>query len=183
MLHTVAPGTFLIASPTLRDPNFARSVVLLCEHDADEGSMGLIVNRPSELTLDQTLNRIGPHPRQSLWIGGPVQRDVVLALHRDADVRGARTVCDGMGLGGEEDDIVELVRGPGAERVRVFSGYSGWGAGQLTAELESGSWITCPARALFVFDTEPDSIWATVLRSLGPRYAQLTQIPLDPRVN
>ena len=183
MPPALASGILLIASPTLRDPNFARSVVLLCEHDVDEGSMGLVVNRPSEMTLSETLNRIGPHPRQSLWIGGPVQRDIVLVLHRDAAVRGARSICDGIALGGEEDDIVELVRGPGASQVRVFAGYSGWGAGQLEEEMETGSWITCPARARLIFDQQPDEMWAEVLRSLGPEYARLTRVPLDPRVN
>jgi putative transcriptional regulator len=181
--HRIESGSFLIATPTLRDPNFARSIVLLCEHDVDEGSMGLVVNRPSDMTLAETLHRIGPHPRQSLWIGGPVQRDIVLVLHRDATVRGARQVCDGMGLGGEEDDIVELVRSPGPSRVRVFSGYAGWGRGQLAEEFKTGSWISCPASAQFVFDTPPDEMWERVLRSLGPQYAYLTQVPLDPRVN
>ena len=145
--------------------------------------MGLVVNRPSEYTLEQTLNAIGPHPRQSLYVGGPVQRDIVLVLHRDVRVEGARPITDGMALGGEEEEIVELVRGPGARAVRVFSGYAGWGAGQLAAELESGSWITCPAQARFVFDSAPEVMWADVLRSLGPRYAYLAGVPLDPRVN
>jgi putative transcriptional regulator len=179
----VEPGTFLIASPILRDPNFARTVVLLCEHDDEEGSMGLVINRRTEVTLDRAVDGVAEKPEQHLWYGGPVQRDVVLVLHREQDVEGARRVVDGMSLGGEPDRILEMLRGPRCGDVRVFSGYSGWGAGQLRDELESGSWIVSPALARIIFETDADAIWTTVLRSLGPRYAYLAGLPLDPRVN
>ena len=179
----VGCGTFLIASPTLRDPNFSRTVVLLCEHDDAEGSMGLVVNRPTEVRLDESVEGLAATTGQSLYYGGPVQRDIVVVLHRDADVPGAHQVCDGMALGGEAESILALLRGPACSRVRVFSGYSGWGAGQLQSELQLGSWIVCPARAHFIFESPPESMWAEVLRSLGPRYELLTQVPLDPRVN
>lgn len=183
MQPPVGPGTFLVASPILRDPNFARTVVLLCEHDDEEGSMGLVINRPTEVTLDRAVEGVAENPEQHLWYGGPVQRDVVLVLHREIGVEGARSVCDGMSLGGEPDLILDLLRGPRCKDVRVFSGYSGWSAGQLRDELEAGSWIVSPAVARVVFETEAGSIWETVLRSLGPRYAYLTGLPLDPRVN
>jgi putative transcriptional regulator len=181
--HSVGPGTFLIASPTLRDPNFSRTVVLVCEHDDEEGSMGLVVNRPLDTTLDQALADLAPRPRQALFYGGPVQRDIVLVLHHAADIDGARAICDGMELGGEAEQILDLLRGPRHAQARVFSGYSGWGAGQLRAELKSGSWITCPASARFVFEVDPGALWEEILRSLGPRYAYLTTVPIDPRVN
>lgn len=177
------PGSFLIASPILRDPNFARTVVLLCEHDDEEGSMGLVVNRPSDLTLAQTIEGFEDEAAQKLWVGGPVQRDAVLVLHRNASVAGARPVVDGMALGGEADELLALLRGERQHDVRVFSGYAGWGAGQLQRELAERSWIVCPARADFVFDNDPGDTWTALLRSLGPRYAYLADIPLDPRVN
>lgn len=183
MRFEVGSGTFLIASPTLRDVNFSRTVVLLCEHDDDEGSMGLVVNRPTEVSLDETVEGLEDAGPQPLFFGGPVQREIVVVLHRDAEVPGAHPVCDGMALGGEAEPILDLLRGPARARVRVFSGYSGWGAGQLQDELEMGSWIVCPARAHFVFESTPESMWADVLRSLGPRYELLTHVPLDPRVN
>jgi putative transcriptional regulator len=173
----------LIASPILRDPNFARTVVLLCEHDEEEGSMGLVVNRPSDLTLGQTIEGFEDDATQKLWVGGPVQRDVVLVLHRNAAIPGARPVVDGMALGGEPDELLALLRGARWSDVRVFSGYAGWGAGQLQRELAERSWIVCPARADFVFDSDPDGTWSALLRFLGPRYAYLATIPLDPRVN
>src|SRR5262249_6481583 len=109
LLHpTPRRGDFLVASPILRDPNFQRTVVLLCEHDDDEGSMGLVVNRRTDVALETTL-QIGPHAGQHMWFGGPVQRDAVLVLHRGADLPGARQIADGMSLGGEEEAIVELL--------------------------------------------------------------------------
>jgi putative transcriptional regulator len=179
----VGCGTFLIASPTLRDPNFSRTVVLLCEHEDEEGSMGLVVNRPTPVRLNDSVEGLDAADRQVLFNGGPVQREIVVVLHRDAAVAGAHPVCDGMALGGDAETLLELLRSSGPHQVRVFSGYSGWGAGQLRDELEAGSWIVCPARARFVFESEPAEVWAEVLRSLGPRYELLTQVPLDPRVN
>jgi putative transcriptional regulator len=179
----VGRGSFLIAHPTLRDPNFSRTVVLLCEHDAEEGSMGLVVNRPTEVRLGDTLEGLDETDPQPLYCGGPVQRDIVVVLHHGAAVPGAHLVCDGMALGGEAESILALLRGAPRARVRVFSGYSGWGAGQLQGELEAGSWIICPASARLVFESDPASLWADVLRSLGPRYEILTRVPLDPRVN
>jgi len=173
---------FLVASPLLVDPNFARSIVLLCEHD-DDGSMGLIVNRPSDVGLSETMAELEPHPGQSLWVGGPVQRDVVIVLHRGTDIAGARAIADGMSLGGEEEALLDLVRGPRHADARVFAGYAGWSSGQLAEELATRSWIVCPARARFVFDIAASDAWATVLRALGPRFAYLADLPVDPRVN
>jgi putative transcriptional regulator len=179
----VGRGSFLIAHPTLRDPNFSRTVVLLCEHDAEEGSMGLVVNRPTEVRLGDTIEGLDPADPQPLFYGGPVQRDIVVVLHHDAAVPDAHEVCDGMALGGDAESIITLLHDTERRRVRVFAGYSGWGAGQLQGELETGSWIICPARARFVFENDPATLWADILRSLGPRYEILTRVPLDPRVN
>jgi putative transcriptional regulator len=181
--HPVGPGTFLIASPTLRDPNFNRTVVLVCEHDDEEGSMGVVVNRPLETTLEEALVGVTSPPQQVLFYGGPVQRDIVLVLHREAGIEGAQPICDGIEIGGEPDQILDLLRGSRHRQVRVFSGYSGWGAGQLRDELESGSWITCRASARFVFEVDPTALWEELLRSLGPRYAYLVNVPTDPRMN
>ncbi len=179
----VGPGTFLIASPLLRDPNFHRTVVLLCEHEDDEGSMGIVVNRPDDRTLQEALGGVEPHPSQRLWIGGPVQRDAILVLHRKPELPGARLIVDGMAMGGDDEVLLDLLRESNPHRARVFSGYAGWGAGQLSAELEQRSWITCTAHARFIFDTEAGDVWSAVLRSLGSRYAYLADLPADPRVN
>lgn len=178
-----APGCFLVASPILQDPNFRRTVILLCEHDDEQGSMGIIVNRPSELKLGETLLNAEDIVPQPLWIGGPVQPDAIVVLHRGHAVPGSKDLVDGMGIGGEEEAIVDLLQGPHAKDVRVFSGYAGWGAGQLADELAERAWLVVPARAHLVFDVLADVLWATVLRNLGPGFAYLANLPLDPRVN
>jgi len=181
----VRAGCFLIASPTLRDPNFARSVVLLCEH-GDKGSMGVVVNRPTEHSVAEAITGMPVRATQRLFWGGPVQQHVVLVLHRHSiDTPEGREVVDGMSLGGDSEALVQILESDPEPhtRVRVFSGYAGWGAGQLDAEMEERSWIVHPGSARLVFDVEPDSIWSAALREMGPRYAHWTSIPLDPRVN
>ena len=135
----ITAGTLLIASPTLRDPNFARTVVLLCEH-SDAGSMGLVVNRPTATRVVDVLSGVAglPPPEEILYRGGPVQPDILLVLHKvDTAVPGAQPVAGGMALGGDMQMLVDVLaraRGP-AERVRVYAGYAGWGEGQLDMEM------------------------------------------------
>jgi len=188
----VEPGTFLVASPTLQDPNFARTVVLICEH-SDQGSMGLVINRPSEVGLKEALAGVAPPPlpEARLFLGGPVQRQALLVLHRiAAAVAGAQDVVDGISIGGDMQQLLaaltELTAIPATTppaEIRFYAGYAGWGAGQLDAELESGSWITCPGTAAHVFTADCELLWERVLRELGPEYARLTTVPPDPRVN
>jgi len=182
----VEPGTLLIASPTLNDPNFARTVVLICEH-SDEGSMGLVVNRPSEVALSEALAGVAPPPlpEARLFLGGPVQRQALLVLHRiPSAVPGAQGVADGISIGGDMRELLQaLAAGPPPAEIRFYAGYAGWGAGQLAAELETGSWITCPGTAAHVFASDSEHLWERVLRELGPEYARLITVPLDPRVN
>ena len=183
----IRAGTLLIASPTLRDPNFARTVVLLCEH-SESGSMGLVVNRPSEMNVADVLRGVAklPPPAEILYRGGPVQPDILLVLHKvSAGVPGAQPVADGIALGGDMQVLVDLLaaaRQP-ADRVRVYAGYAGWGEGQLDMEMATGSWFTGPATARVVFDVEPAEMWAAALRALGSDYEHLITMPLDPRVN
>jgi putative transcriptional regulator len=150
--------------------------------------MGLVINRPSDMKVVDALADVTPRPpdHEILFLGGPVQRDSLLVLHRVTKaIPGAQAVCQGIALGGDMQTLLELLaseREP-EDRVRVYAGYAGWGEGQLDEELKVGSWITCPARKHFVFDAEPGKLWAEVLRSLGSEFAYLVTMPLDPRVN
>ena len=178
-------GRLLVANPTLRDPNFSRTVVLLCEH-GDDGSMGVIVNRPTEHTLTEAITGMPQDATQRLYWGGPVQQQMVLALHRDAhDAPNTAPVADGMALGTDHDALIHLLQTlPDPERhIRVYSGYAGWAAGQLEAEMQQHSWIVSKADAGLVFDVEPDQVWERALVQLGPRFAYLATMPADPRVN
>jgi len=184
-LVQVREGCLLIASPTLRDPNFARSVVLLCEH-GDEGSMGLVLNRPTSHRVAEAIAGMPDCASQTLFWGGPVQQQLVLVLHRSAlEAPGGRELVDGMALGNDRDALVQILESnpDPASRVRIFSGYAGWSAGQLAEEMDMHSWIASPAQAAWLFDTEPDCMWSEALRRLGPRYEYMTTMPIDPRVN
>ncbi len=182
MKYAASAGSFLIASPTLRDPNFARTVVLLCEH-GETGSMGVVINRPSEVTLSDAIQGLEDAPAANIFVGGPVQPNAVLVLHRGAEVTEARAVADDIAIGGDETDLLALLRAPRQAAVRVYTGYAGWGAGQLDGELAEGSWLTCAAHAPLIFDVEPAEVWAAAVRALGPKFSYLLDLPLDPRVN
>ncbi|GJM44457.1 MAG: UPF0301 protein [Gemmatimonadota bacterium] len=183
----VTRGTFLVASPLLRDPNFLRTVVLMCEH-ADEGSWGLVINRRTALTYGELLEDL-PFPAAAggrVFWGGPVQPERMQTLyHLRRDLGDRSEVCPGVDLGLDLDTFREVVSTsltPG-ESLHAYVGHAGWGPGQLAAELETGSWITCTGEASFVFDTEPDEMWERVLQSLGKGFAKLANVPPDPRVN
>jgi putative transcriptional regulator len=180
----VEPGSLLAASPDLRDPNFMHTVVLICQH-TDAGAFGLVVNRPSALTVDLLLP---DHPLLSaaafpVHSGGPVGLDTLQFVHRAPErIRGGVELGPGLWLGGELDALAEYLteHGDGArESVRLLVGYSGWDAGQLENELAHGSWL--PARldvgSIFLDDTT--AAWRRVVRSIGERAAGLEDLPPD----
>jgi putative transcriptional regulator len=189
----LAPGTLLVAPPTLGDPNFRRSVVLLCEHSPAEGSFGLSLGRPLEqdLALSDVLDLGDPVARLRgedfpLALGGPVQPETLHYLHRHPEaVPGATEVTEGVRWGGDFDDVkVLLADGEAdAQSLRFFLGYAGWGAGQLRAELDQGGWILAPADVELVFPESLDAFWRQIMRRLGGEYALLSNFPDNPRMN
>jgi putative transcriptional regulator len=173
-------GSLLIAAPQLLDPNFRRTVVLIADH-GDEGAMGVILNRPSGMTVSDAAPDLEPlvGPEAPIFAGGPVQptSGVVLAEVAEADepVFGDVVLVPGLG---ELADVID-----GAESVRVFAGYAGWGPGQLDGELEREDWILEPALPSDVFSEDPESLWGTVLERKGGQYALLARMPEDPSLN
>lgn len=174
MAETLA-GQLLIASPDMSD-QFRRAVVLVVEH-SDEGAFGLVLNQPSEATVGEVAAELGEliGPEHIVHIGGPVQPNAVTAIgeHRDP-AAATKLVMGGVGMV-DLDDPPELLR------VRVFAGYSGWGPGQLDAELEAEAWIIEPGSPDDVF-AEGD-LWADVLTRMGGEFALLARMPLDPSLN
>lgn len=177
------PGVLLVAAPMLADPNFHRSVVLICEHTPD-GSFGLIINRLLEATPADVINGMATYDG-ALLLGGPVQTDTLHFLHTFHDVEGASPVLDGVSWGGSFEDIQEIVQATdsGPHELRFFLGYAGWGAGQLDAEIAEGGWIMTQAVAGDVFSLDPERVWRQVLRRMGGDYAILANFPGDPRLN
>jgi putative transcriptional regulator len=173
-------GSLLIAAPQLLDPNFRRTVVLVADH-GDEGAMGVILNRPSGMTVADAAPDLEPlvGGEAPIFAGGPVQPSsgVVLAEVTEADepVFGDIVLVPGLG---ELADVID-----GAGSVRVFAGYAGWGPGQLDDELGRDDWILEPARAADVFSEDPETLWGTVLERKGGQYALLARMPEDPSLN
>ena len=183
-MSPLAPGTLLVAEPPMPDPNFRRTVVLLCDHTT-EGSFGLVLNRPCDFRLAEVATTPLPYD-VALGFGGPVQMDTLHYVHPFGDlVDGALPVADGVWWGGDFASFVGGVEGGwiDAADARFFVGYSGWGGGQLDAEVDEGSWIVLQATAELVFAAGDDALWRQVLRRLGGDYALLSTFPDDPRMN
>jgi putative transcriptional regulator len=162
-------GVLLYAMPGLPDPNFAQTVVLLLEHGSD-GSLGVVLNRPTARSVDDALDLRAGTSGIDLHVswGGPVQPEAVVSLVRTLRPGPkARTILDEVHLTPDLDDLRQVLGGPGGRlRVRIFSGYAGWARGQLEAEVRAGSWVPEPADAATVFSTEPSRMWEKVRQIL-----------------
>jgi putative transcriptional regulator len=175
-------GSLLIASPALVDPNFARSVVLITEH-GEEGAMGVVLNRPSETDVDEVAPELGKLiSAEPVFIGGPVQPQalVVLAEFSDPEAAAWVVVAD-VGFVSADTDQEQLERA--IRRGRVYAGYSGWGAGQLEAELDEDAWIVEPPLPAELFPDDPATLWQDVLARKGGQFALIARMPEDPSLN
>lgn len=178
-----ATGRLLIAEPFLSDPNFARSVVLLCEH-GEEGTVGFMLNKQTEYTLGDLLPDLYT-PTLPVFQGGPVQMDTLHMLHRTPEKFGGSEVAPGIYWGGSYDSLQDTILENSYEPVdlRLFVGYSGWSPGQLENELKEGAWIVAPVDVKVLFETDNDRIWRAAIESLGKEYAYLANLPLNPQLN
>ncbi len=180
-------GSFLIANPVLPDPNFSRTVVLLCNHN-EEGSFGLVVNRTAELGASELFpeSDLLKNYDAEIYIGGPVQQSQVFYLVRhQGDLPGLEQVCDGVHLGMSWEHLEEIfseIENPDHD-LRFFLGYSGWASGQLDGEMDQRSWLIHDATQHHVFSTVSDHLWHEVVRSMGKEYEYLLNAPVDPRMN
>lgn len=196
-------GRLLLATPPLEDENFDRTVVLMLEHGA-EGALGLVLNRPTDEEVAEHLRPWAVHVTTPpvLFYGGPVQPDGVIALARAAGDGGAPGPADGPRALPADESVrceafspllgrvgtVDLTVLPDElevdlEAMRVFTGYSGWGAGQLEGELELGAWLVADALPSDAFHPDPTSLWRAVLRRQGGRLSWMANFPDDPEAN
>jgi len=177
-------GRLLISEPFLPDPNFERTVVLLCEHN-EEGSFGFVLNKPSVLKIGEVMENIFDLD-EIVYIGGPVQQDTLHFIHRKEPLDKAVEIRDGIHWGGSFEDLILCVNAKQIANtdIRFFLGYSGWGPGQLDAELEENSWIVCDfVTDELLFDTEPNLMWKKAMASMGGRFSMYSNYPVDPRLN
>jgi putative transcriptional regulator len=182
----VAPGTLLLATAELIDPNFAHTVILLLDVD-DEGVLGVVLNRPSPVLVAEVLEPWGAlcAEPEVLFRGGPVSPDgaLAIAMLRDADdvPVGFRPVVGRLGML-DLDTPVELLDG-GLGGVRVYAGYAGWGADQLQDEIEEGSWYVLAGEAADAFRADTTDLWRDVMRRQPGQLAWHLTRPLDPETN
>jgi putative transcriptional regulator len=177
MLQTnLAPG-FLLAMPQMNDPHFARAVVLMVEHN-DEGSMGLIINQPSEVTAVELLEHLEMQwrgsPAERVWAGGPVRPNTGWVLHQPpshglrnpANSTNTIEVAPGIALTNSPDRLRMLAKAP-PKWMRLLLGYSGWGPGQLAHEMSTGAWLHAEVDPYLVFATPAEDMWEAAVRSIG----------------
>lgn len=178
------PGTLLIAEPFLKDPNFMRTVVFLCDHQ-EEGSFGFVINKTYNHTLDELMNDL-EELKLPVYYGGPVQMDTIHFLHQYPDlIPGSFQVMDGIYWGGDFETAISLIKEGSLDlnKIRFFIGYSGWGNGQLADELKENSWLTAQATRKLVFHKQIDEIWKDALKELGGDYEMMANYPIDPQLN
>jgi putative transcriptional regulator len=176
-------GQLLLASPSLGDPNFSRTVVLISVH-SEEGAMGVILNRPSAVTVGEAVPQLerAVAEREPVYVGGPVQPSSIVFLAEFLDPSPAGLLVVGrIGFPTPDADIDELTEA--TARRRVFAGFAGWGEGQLDEELDHGDWIAQPALPEDVFTDLPGELWSRVLTRKGGSYALIARMPPDPSVN
>ena len=155
-------GRLLVAGPKLRERNFFKTVVLLLEH-SEEGAMGLVLNRPSSLTV---ANALSGHLElcgcsEPLYSGGPVEPGDLFLLHSDRSLqRESHEVSEGLFATTSAEAFEKvLAKGEGDAHLRTLSGYAGWAGGQLESELAGGDWLVCDAEPMSVFETDPYELW------------------------
>jgi len=178
-------GDLLISEPFLPDPNFERTVVLLCEHN-EEGSFGFVLNRPSLLKYSDVIDGADDF-NVSLFIGGPVQQDTLHFIHRAGDlIEGSVEICPGVFWGGNYEQVQSLIdtKQINPNDFKFFIGYSGWGSGQLEMEMKEKTWIVSNvANSIQIFDMDPEKLWKLALKNMGGKYKMIANYPIDPRLN
>ncbi|MGK7395322.1 MAG: YqgE/AlgH family protein [Candidatus Cyclobacteriaceae bacterium M3_2C_046] len=177
-------GDLLISEPFLPDPNFVRTVVLLCEHNED-GSFGFVLNKPSLLKYNDVMDEVSDFD-EILYVGGPVQQDTLHFIHRSGQMEGSIEVGNGIFWGGNFEQLQILIGNHQLNRdnFKFFVGYSGWAGGQLEMELKEKTWIIYEnPTAEEVFDYDPNDLWKKVLDNMGGKYKMMSNYPIDPRLN
>ncbi len=172
---------FLIAMPNMADPHFSRTLTYVCEHN-DQGALGVVVNRPIDMTLQSLFERLSLSLSQReiasapIYFGGPVQTDRGFVLHEPAgNWQSTLRVRDAIGLTTSKDVLEAVGRGDGPHRILVTLGYAGWSPGQLEHELSQNAWLTVEARDAIIFDLPAEERLPAAMELLGLDFARLSE--------
>jgi putative transcriptional regulator len=182
----LAIGRLLVASRDLGDPNFSKTVILLVHYDQDQGAVGLVINKRTDVPISRVFHDLKEASGRNdpVYIGGPVELNSVLALLKSASKpEGAQKVFSDVYLISNKDLLAATL----ASRVEAtvfhtYMGYAGWGAGQLEHEVELGAWHIMPAEVGTVFHADPDSVWERLIRRTETQIAGIPGIPCLPRI-
>ena len=172
-LATDMTNQFLIAMPSLADPNFRRTVTLICEHN-EEGALGIVINRPREMRLREVFDQLSLEGAdeslsdREVLDGGPVQPERGFVLHDGGgEWESTLRVAEGLSVTTSRDVLQAMASGEGPVHALVALGYAGWSAGQLEDEMRNNAWLSVPANRAILFDTPYDRRWADAARLLG----------------
>jgi putative transcriptional regulator len=176
-------GIILISEPSLRDFYFRQSVVLLAEHN-DEGSFGIIVNKPIATRLNEVLKDF-PEVDLPLYLGGPVKTDSLFFIHTKENISNSIKIMNGLYWGGEIEEIQDMLKMNYIKEneIRFFIGYSGWNPNQLDREISEKSWVLSHTSADEIINRQPEKLWPGYLKSMGSDYAIWANFPADPSFN
>jgi len=176
-------GSILISEPSLRDFYFKQSVVLLAEHN-EEGSFGVIINKPIEARLKDIIKGF-PGYNLPVYLGGPVKTDSIFFIHTRDDVDESKPIMQGLYWGGDIDTIKRLLKNKEMmpNEIRFFLGYSGWSPNQLDRELKEKSWVLSQTTVQEIIHATPQTLWRDYLKNMGNDYAIWANFPADPTLN
>ncbi|EDY87015.1 conserved hypothetical protein [gamma proteobacterium HTCC5015] len=168
---------FLIAMPDLEDPNFSRSVTLICHHSEDEGAIGITLTRATDHSVEELLDQLDIQEAKlaathalPLYIGGPVEQDRGFILHpnrKEYQWEGTETISDHLAITSSLDILEDLARGKGPDNCLIALGYAGWSSGQLEQEITDNAWLHGPADPEIIFSLPAEQRWTAAAQSLG----------------
>ena len=173
-----------MSEPYLADPNFERTIILLCEHNA-EGSFGFVLNKPSQAKITDLIEGMKNFDA-TVYVGGPVQQDTLHYIHRLDTLEDAVEIGNGIYWGGnfEQLNLMLLSQKLTDADLKFYLGYSGWSEGQLEEELKANSWIVSDnVDEKLIFETNPEIMWQKALQAMGGRFSVYSNYPVDPRLN
>ena len=178
-------GCILISEPFLPDPNFERTVILVCDHNS-EGSVGFILNRTADIKLGDVVEEF-IESEKDLYIGGPVEQNTMHFIHKIAyQLEGSLALGEGISWGGDFEILKLLIntKQVSLNDLRFFLGYSGWAPRQLQREINEKTWIVYKPDSLAeIWEMNPTDMWRIILKKMGGKFKMMSNYPIDPRLN